>query len=217
MQAKARIAGHPIHPILIAFPLGLLATSLIFDLIYLGNKNGRLADASFWMISAGIIGGLMAAVFGLIDWIAIPAGTRAKAIGLWHGVGNVLVVVLFIVSWSMRYNGPTTAPGGWAIVLSVLGLLLAVVTGWMGGELVDRMGVGVDEGAHLNSPNSLSGRPAAEVDENYTAHGAAATTTTNGPIPGRTAGAWDARTTEEQRRDTGHPTERASDRLSPPV
>jgi uncharacterized membrane protein len=180
-------------------------------------KNGRLADASFWMISAGIIGGLIAAVFGLIDWIAIPGRTRAKAIGLWHGVGNVLVVVLFIISWSLRYNGATTAPGGGAIALSLLGVLLALVTGWMGGELVDRMGVGVDEGAHLNAPNSLSGRRASEVDVNYTAPGTGTTTVSNGAVPGRTAGASFAREAEEQRRDAGRETERASDRLTPPV
>lgn len=215
MQAKARIAGHPIHPILIVFPLGLLATSLIFDLIYLGTGSGRLADASFWMISAGIIGGLIAAVFGLIDWLAVPAGTRAKAIGLWHGVGNVVVVVLFIISWAMRYNGSTTAPSGGAIVLSVIAVLLALVTGWLGGELVVRMGVGVEEAAHLNSPNSMSGRPAAEMDQSYT--GAGATGITNGTVPGRTAGEWSSRTTEEQRRDAGRATERASDRPTPPV
>jgi uncharacterized membrane protein len=114
------------------------------------------------MIAAGIIGGLLAAVFGLIDWWAIPSGTRAKAIGLWHGLGNVIVVLLFIVSWFMRKPAPT-APSTGAFVLSFIAVALALVTGWLGGELVDRLGVGVDRGAHLDAPSSLSGKPATET------------------------------------------------------
>ena len=117
------------------------------------------------MIAAGIIGGLLAAVFGLIDWLAISAGTRAKAIGLWHGVGNVVVVLLFIASWLMRRPSPTQ-PSTVALALSFIAVALAVVTGWLGGELVDRLGVGVDEGAHLNSPSSLSQRPARDPEPN---------------------------------------------------
>jgi uncharacterized membrane protein len=219
MESKAKLLGHPVHPMLVVFPLGLFATSLIFDLIYLGNGSGRLADASFWMISAGIIGGLAAAVFGLIDWLAIPAGTRAKAIGLWHGIGNVGVVLLFIISWSLRYDGLTTAPSGGAVTLSVLGILLAVVTGWMGAELVDRLGVGVHEGAHLNAPSSLNGRPATEVDSNYGA-GYTGTSTTSWSIPGRSAaGGAGTRPIEGERRDVPRTTpesSRVSDRGTPP-
>jgi uncharacterized membrane protein len=146
---------------LIVFPLGLLATSIVFDIVYLATENGRWADIAFWMIAAGVAGGLIAAVFGLIDWLAIPKGTRAKAIGMWHGLGNVVVVALFAWSWFLRYDIPTTPETG-AILLSFAGVALALLTGWLGGELVDRLGVGVDEGAHLDSPSSLSGRPASE-------------------------------------------------------
>jgi uncharacterized membrane protein len=159
MESKAKLLGHSMHPMLIVFPLGLLATSVIFDIVYLSTDNGRWADISFWMIAAGVIGGLVAAIPGLIDWISIPSGTRAKAIGLWHAIGNVIVLVLFAISWALRYDlptAPTTAP----IVLSWIGVVLALVTGWLGGEMVERLGVGVDPGAHLDSPNSLSGRPA---------------------------------------------------------
>jgi len=76
----------------------------IFDLIYLGTGNGELAMASYWMIAAGVIAGLLAAVFGLWDWLGIPGGTRAKSVGLLHGVGNVVVVGLFIVAWLTRMN-----------------------------------------------------------------------------------------------------------------
>jgi uncharacterized membrane protein len=161
MESKVKLLGHPIHPMLIVFPLGLLATSLIFDVVGLISANQLWHEMAFWLIAAGIIGGLLAALFGLIDWVAIPAGTRAKNIGLLHGVGNVVIVVLFAISWLLRYGDPRT-PGSLPIIISVLAVLLALVTGWLGGELVDRLGVGVDEGAHLNAPSSLSDRPAAE-------------------------------------------------------
>jgi uncharacterized membrane protein len=161
MESRAKLFGHPIHPMLIPFPLGLLSTSLIFDVIYLITGSNAFSVAAFWMIAAGVIGGLAAAVFGLIDWLAIPSGTRAKSVGLWHGAGNVVVVALFIVSWLLRMGAPGE-PGAVPIILSLLGVVLAGLTGWLGGELVDRLGVGVDEGAHLNSPSALSGRPASE-------------------------------------------------------
>ncbi len=162
MESKVKAFGHPIHPMLIVFPLGLLATSLIFDIIHWITGNGFFSVVAFWMIAAGIIGGLLAAIFGLIDWLAIPGGTRAKTVGLWHGGGNVVVVVLFILSWLIRLNAQANPPII-ASLLSVLAVVLALVTGWLGGELVDRLGVGVDAGANLNAPSSLSGQSASET------------------------------------------------------
>src|SRR5438270_7594180 len=160
MESKAKLLGHRVHPMLIVFPLGLLATAVIFDIVGLSTRNPFWFQTAFWMIAAGIMGGLLAAVFGLVDWLAIPKNTRAKAIGLWHGGGNVLVLLLFAISWFVR-RGRAEVPSNGALVLSFLGVLLALVTGWLGGELVDRLGVGVDKDAHLNAPNSLSRRPAA--------------------------------------------------------
>src|SRR5690349_24575126 len=91
---------------LIVFTLGLLATAVIFDVIGLSTSDGKWSTMSWYMIAAGIIGGLLAAVFGLVDWLAIPANTRAKAIGLWHGGLNVLVVLLFAISWLLRRPDP---------------------------------------------------------------------------------------------------------------
>jgi uncharacterized membrane protein len=159
MESRAKAFGHPIHPMLIPFPLGLLATAVIFDIIQLFSGKGIFSETAFYMIAAGVVGGLLAAVFGLIDWLAIPTGTRAKSVGLMHGGGNVVVVVLFALSWLLRY-GDRAHPGAIALILSFVGVALAGITGWLGGELVDRLGVGVDEGANLDAPNSLSGRPA---------------------------------------------------------
>lgn len=145
---------------LIVFPLGVLGMSLFFDIAYLITKRTELATSAYWMILGGVIAGLLAAVFGLIDWIAIPGGTRAKRIGLMHGVGNVVVVALFIGSWCLRRPDPAL-PKIAAIVISAVAVGIALITGWLGGELVDRMGVGVDDGANLNAPSSLSGKPAA--------------------------------------------------------
>ena len=168
MESKAKIAGHSAHQMLIVFPLGLLATSIFFDLIHLATGEAVHAQVAYWMIIAGMIGGLVAAPFGLVDWLAIPQGTRARTIGLIHGLGNVVVLLLFLGSWLLRWEEPAS-PGAAAIILSALGVALAVVTGWLGGELVDRLGVAVDDGANLNASNSLSGKPASQPAEGYPA------------------------------------------------
>ncbi len=161
MQSKAKILGHPIHPMLVVFPLGLLSTSLIFDIIAAAGGGPSFSRAAFYMIAAGIIGGLAAAVFGAVDWLGIPSGSRAKSVGALHGIANVIVVALFIVSWGIRYGDPDATVGP-AVILSAVGIAVALFSGWLGGELVDRLGVGVDEGAHIDSPSALSGRPASD-------------------------------------------------------
>jgi uncharacterized membrane protein len=161
MESKAKLFGHPIHQMLIVFPLGLLATSILFDVVYLITKNGQWALIAFWLIAAGVIGGLVAAPFGLVDWLGIPAGTRAKRIGSQHGLINVAVLILFGSSWLIRNHAPTL-PDNLCFGLSWAGLILSMVSGWLGGELVDRLGVGVDAGANVNAPSSLSSRSAQE-------------------------------------------------------
>ena len=157
MDSRAKLLGHPIHQMLIVFPLGLLAMAVIFDLLAMGLAEGYWSEIAYWMIAAGAITGLLAAPFGFVDWLAIPAGTRAKRIGAVHGAGNVLVVLLFAGSWLLRGDAPRS-PDGLALTLSFAGGALALVTGWLGGELVDRLSVGVDEGAHVNAPSSLRAR-----------------------------------------------------------
>ena len=158
MESRAKLFGHAIHPILIVYPLGLLSAAVIFDVIYLVTANPTWTTVSFWMIAAGIIGGLLAAVFGLIDFLAIPSGTRAKRIGLLHGVINLCVMILFIASWLLRRDSPEV-PSTAALALSFIGVGAALLGGWLGGELVERLGVGVTPGANLNAPNSLTAKP----------------------------------------------------------
>jgi uncharacterized membrane protein len=154
MESKARLLGHAVHPILIVFPLGLLATAVIFDVIHMIWGTATFGIVSYWMIVAGIIGGAIAAVFGFIDWSGVPAGTRAKSVGLMHGITNAIVLVLFILSWYLRSDRPET-PTATASALSIIGFFLALVGGWLGGELVERLGIAVHEGANPDAPSSL--------------------------------------------------------------
>ena len=164
MESRAKLFGHPIHQMLIVFPLGLLAMSLIFDVIGMAAGWSGLHLASFYMIGAGILAGLVAAVFGLVDYLAIPANTRAKRVGSVHGAGNVLVVALFALSWWLRHGDPAH-PMILAVLVSGAASAIALFTGWLGGELVNRLSVGVDEGAHLDAPSSLHGPVSGEARE----------------------------------------------------
>jgi uncharacterized membrane protein len=158
MKSRVRLLGHSVHQMLIVFPLGLLATSVIFDVLGVLLDQAGWWSLSYWVMASGIVGALIAAPFGLIDWLAIPRGTRARRVGALHGLGNGLVSLLFVGSWLLRSSG--AYPGSAAMALSFAGIALALVTGWLGGELVARLGVGVDDDAELNAPNSLTHRVA---------------------------------------------------------
>ena len=156
MESRVKALGHAIHPMLIPFPLGLLATAVVFDIVYLSTDRSGFAVAAAYMIGAGIIGGLVAAPFGWIDWWKIPADTRAKSIGLLHGLSMIVVVVLFLVSWLLRMSADGWEPTALALVCSFAAVVVAVGAAWMGGELVERMGVSVDDGANIDAPSSLT-------------------------------------------------------------
>jgi uncharacterized membrane protein len=155
MESRVKLLGHPIHPMLIVLPLGLFAIALLFDVIYLITGTDMFADVAFWNITVGIIGGLLAAIFGLIDWLGLPKDTRARRLGAWHGLGNFVIVLLFIASWLLRYNDDAYAPDLLPFVLALIGVAMALVTAWLGGELVYRLRVGVDDDAHLDASSSL--------------------------------------------------------------
>jgi uncharacterized membrane protein len=158
MESRAKILGHPIHPMLIVLPLGLFIGAVVFDAIYLWRGSSTVASVGYWNIAGGIAGGLLAAVFGLVDWLAIPAGTRAKRIGVLHALSNVIAIVGFAVVFWVRYRSGQVATTSALFTVEVIALVLGAVGGWLGGELVDRLGVGVDSGANLDAPNSLSGK-----------------------------------------------------------
>jgi uncharacterized membrane protein len=151
MEAKAKLFGHSIHQMLIVFPLGLLGMGVVFDIVFLSVHDPLFAAVAYWMMVAGLAGGLLAAPFGLIDWLGIPAGTRAKRVGAAHGIGNVVVVALFLGSVLLRQDDRAIPPNA-AYICSFLGVVLALFTGWLGGELVTRYGIGVHEGAGVDAP-----------------------------------------------------------------
>lgn len=160
MESRVKVLGHPIHPMLIVMPLGSFIAAVILDVIGVATGNPTLNVVGYWNIAVGVVTGLLAAAFGLADWFNIPNKTRAKRIGLMHGALNVVVVVTFALVWLMRYGGADSTPSTMLVAIEVVALVGGAVAGWLGGELVDRLGVGIDDGANLNAPNSLSGRPA---------------------------------------------------------
>lgn len=156
MKSPAKLFGHAIHPMLIVFPLGLLVIAVVFDGVYFFSRERTFAAVAYWDIAAGIAGGLIAAVFGFIDWMAVPIGTRAKAIGAWHGGANLVMLMLFGVSWLFRYRAPEHTPDTTTFLLGLVGLAVALVGGWLGGELVEQLGVSVNPEANPNAPSSLA-------------------------------------------------------------
>ncbi|GAB3557692.1 hypothetical protein GCM10027405_02920 [Arthrobacter alkaliphilus] len=156
MDSRAKAAGHAIHQQLVAYPLGLLTMAVLFDVIGLISRNGSFTVAGFLMIAAGVLVGLLAAVFGLIDLLAVPTGTRAKRIGWMHGIGNVAMILLFAISWLLRVSAQNNTPATLALILEILAAVVAFGTGWLGGELVGRLGVGVDDDASLDAAASLT-------------------------------------------------------------
>lgn len=144
MLSKASIRSHPIHPILVAFPIGLWVTSFIFDLIGAGSQEQAYFTASYYMIIAGCIGAACAAIPGVIDLFGtIPARSSGRTRGYLHGSLNTIALLVFIyVAW--RRGGPDVAADGIAIGCSLAGVILIGISGWLGGTLVYRNQIGVD-------------------------------------------------------------------------
>ena len=159
MESRTKVAGHSAPPDAGDVPARSRPTAVIFDLISFATGNGIWSLVAFYMMAAGILGALMAALPGLLDWLAIPTGTRAKRVGLYHGLGNVIVLALFAFAWILRMNAPGSPPTAKRDPLARRSRT-GTGHGVAGGELVGRLGVGVDDGAHTNAPYSLSREPA---------------------------------------------------------
>ena len=157
MASRASIGGHPIHPMLIPFPIGLFVFSFIADLVYLWQGNPIWRDyVAFYTMLGGIIGAAAAAIPGLIDWATLTDRAAVK-VANWHARVNIFTLVVFVVSFYLR----TTSGAAWIpnlpmlpFILSIVGVIGLTIAGWLGGQLVFAHGVAVDTQAAPKEPET---------------------------------------------------------------
>jgi nitrite reductase/ring-hydroxylating ferredoxin subunit/uncharacterized membrane protein len=144
MQSRASIKGHPIHPMLIPFPLAFLAGGFLFDLAGVALLRAPLWSVGYYLTIAGVGTALLAALPGFVDYFfTVPPGSSGKARATRHMLAMLTVVALFAVAWLLR-GGSAEAPGTASLVLEGGGALLLGIGGWMGGTLVSRNMISVD-------------------------------------------------------------------------
>src|SRR5947209_3450020 len=147
MASPASVGGHPIHPMIIPFPIGLWVFSLIADVIYLWRGNPVWRDfVAFYAILGGIIGAALAAVFGIVDWLSIK-DRAVKKVADWHARLNVIALLVFAASFYLRTMGDARMVSGnytIPLLLSVLGVLLISISGYLSGELDFRHDVAIN-------------------------------------------------------------------------
>ena len=144
MQGKATFMGHPIHPILIPFPIAFFTGALISDIISHWSDNPVWPQMSVILIGFGVVGTVLAALFGFIDYLTAPMSNEAKATATWHLILNVLVLLIFVGAFMVRQPNPTSTLG---YVLTVVGVVLLGISGNLGGHLAYHFRVGVEEEA----------------------------------------------------------------------
>ena len=150
MGSRASLLKHPIHPMLVPFPIALWIFSLISDVVYGLGWGGTLwNEMAFYTMAGGILGALAAAVPGLIDYLSMSDQQTSK-IAKTHMIINLAIVGIFIADLWVRTM--FAAGAGLPVVLSVIGVALLGVSGWLGGELVYVHGVGVESSSE-RSPN----------------------------------------------------------------
>jgi uncharacterized membrane protein len=142
--------GHPVHPIIVTLPIGAWVCSLVFDLVsYASSQPRTWSEAAMWLILLGVLGAAAAAVFGVLDLLNLPRRTPVFATGRLHALLNSAALVIFLGSFGWRFttrDGWDTAPVG-PLVLSILGLALVGVSGFLGGKLAYHYGVRVADEA----------------------------------------------------------------------
>lgn len=157
MASPASIGGHPIHPMIIPFPIALWVFSLVADVIYLWRGNPVWKDwIAFYALLGGIIGAAVAAVPGLIDWLSLTDKAVVK-IANWHARLNVIALLVFAGSLYLRTTGGASLVGNShtiPVTLSVLGVVLISISGWLGGEMVFKHGVAVSSGSSATPEKS---------------------------------------------------------------
>lgn len=140
MQGAATFLGHPLHPILVPFPIAFFIGSLACDVIFRFRPTDFWKRAALVLIAFGIIGGLAAALFGFIDYFSLPLRGEEKEDATAHMIANLVIVALFVVNFFLRRKNPESKLG---LALSLLGVLGLLYSGWLGGEMVYKDGLGV--------------------------------------------------------------------------
>jgi uncharacterized membrane protein len=144
--STARVASHPIHPMLVPFPIAFFVGTLITDLAYWRTAEMMWADFSAWLLFAGLVMGVLAAIAGLIDFLSNRL-VRALAPAWLHMAGNVLVLVLALFNAFVHSRDAWTSVVPTGLILSALTVLVLMFTGWMGWTMVYRHRVGVSNHA----------------------------------------------------------------------
>jgi len=141
-RSTASIAGHPIHPMLIPFPVAFFVATLVCDVAFWRNGNATVATSATWLLGAGLVMAALAAVAGLIDFLG---DQRIRALNdAWlHAGGNVLIVLLELYNWYTRYSQGTPAIVPTGLILSAIAVAGLLFTGWKGWEMVYRHRVGI--------------------------------------------------------------------------
>jgi uncharacterized membrane protein len=146
-QSTAQIAGHPLHPMLIPFPIAFLVSTFVCDVIFWSTRNPAWSSAALYLLGAALVMAALAAVAGLIDFLG---DERIRALSaVWHHmIGNVVAVLLSLWNWYRRYDGGAEAVLPTGLLISLVVVLILVYTGWRGWEMVYRHRVAVmNEGA----------------------------------------------------------------------
>jgi len=146
MRSRFAIDDHPIHPMLVALPIGLFTWAVVCDIVYLATDRDKLwYDMAFWAGIGGIITGLIAALPGIGDLWTMARHTDARAMTIAHGVLNVAVVALFFIAMLLMLDDGATSGGALSavFVLHLVGLGLLGLSGWLGGEMVYRHHLGM--------------------------------------------------------------------------
>jgi uncharacterized membrane protein len=142
VPSTASIAGHPIHPMLVSLPIASLVGVVVTDVVYLSSAAPFWAEASRWLLVAGIATGILAAVFGLIDFFTIPYVKDHRAAWV-HMAGNVVALALSAINLLSRPENTQDGFSMGSFIMSMIVVIMLVVTGWLGGELSFRYRVGV--------------------------------------------------------------------------
>jgi uncharacterized membrane protein len=159
MRASANIAGHPIHPLIVTIPIGLWSFALVADIMYLWRENPAWIWVAYYCLGAGCLVAILAAVVGMIDLFGVKDKGAFHA-GSIHAAVNVVALIVFAVDFYMRTgHGPNIpAPSSRVpFALSIVGVALILVSGWLGGELVYRYGLAVND-RHDGLPRDAEGQ-----------------------------------------------------------